>query len=114
MCYVYSIGYKPLMVACQSQISVLNKLLATKQRSITPPPLPSPAVRSRTISTSFDASSNQYTSHSNQTLNTSVQATCSEASVLDERILNSVQDGKSNDDTVSIASQKSTSSCIIS
>lgn len=114
-CYFISIGYQPLMVACQSQVSVLNKLLATKQRNITPPPLPSPAVRSRTISCNYEPAS-QFSSHStNQILNSSAQGVSSEvSSLLDEPNYSAVSDTKANEDNISIASQRSTSSCLIS
>ena len=101
------------MVACQSQVSVLNKLLATKQRNVTPPPLPSPAVRSRTLSSSYETS-NHFHTHTNQVSNTSAHGPSSEiSSSLDEVNYSSLNDGKTNDDNVSIASQRSTSSCII-
>ena len=105
-----------MVVACQSQVSVLNKLLATKQRNITPPPLPSPAVRTRTLSSNFDSCS-QSTLHLSQLqLNSISQIASSDASSLlnDEANSSTLSDGKSNEDAVSIASQKSTSSCVIS
>ncbi|XP_039276029.1 guanine nucleotide exchange factor subunit Rich [Nilaparvata lugens] len=49
-------GYKPFMMVIQSQVVMLNRLLATKQRSTTPPasdpphPHPHPPPRSRTSS----------------------------------------------------------------
>ena len=105
-----------MVVACQSQVSVLNKLLATKQRNVTPPPLPSPAVRARTLSSNFDSSSQSTLNLSQLQLNSISQITSSDGSSLlnDEVNSSTLSDGKSNDDAVSIASQKSTSSCIVS
>lgn len=101
------------MVACQSQVSVLNKLLATKQRNVTPPPLPSPAVRSRTLGTSFESVNHSHTLTS-QISNTSLHGPSSEiSSSVDEVNYSSLNDSKTNDDNVSIASQRSTSSCTI-
>lgn len=104
-----------MVVACQSQVAVLNKLLATKQRNVTPPPTASPAVRTRTLSSSFDSVSqsglhlSQFQSNSNSQLN------CSDgSSLLDEANSSTVSDSKSNEDTVSLTSQKSSSSCVIS
>lgn len=111
------IGYKPLMVvACQSQVSVLNKLLTTKQRNVTPPPLPSPVVRTRTSSSNFDNTSQSALQSSQLQLNSTSQISPSEGSSLlnEDANLSATSDGKSNDDTVSITSQRSTSSCVIS
>lgn len=111
-----SFGYKPLMVvACQSQVSVLNKLLTTKQRNDTPPPLPSPAVRTRALSSNFDNTSQSALHLSQLQLNSNSQILSPEvSSSLDEGNSSTLSEGKSNDDTISIASQKSTSSCMIS
>lgn len=104
-----------MVVACQSQVAVLNKLLATKQRNVTPPPTASPAVRTRTLSSSFDNASQsgshlgQFQSNSNSQLNSSDGSL-----LLDEANSSTVSDSKSNEDTVSLTSQKSSSSCVIS
>lgn len=105
-----------MVVACQSQVSVLNKLLTTKQRNVTPPPLPSPVVRTRTSSSNFDNTSQSALQSSQLQLNSTSQISPSEGSSLlnEDANLSATSDGKSNDDTVSITSQRSTSSCVIS
>ena len=106
-----------MVVACQSQVAVLNKLLATKQRNVTPPPTASPAVRTRTLSAGFDAAGQSVgVAHLGQfQANSTSQLTSSDgSSLLDEANSSTLSDSKSNEDAVSVTSQKSSSSCVIS
>lgn len=116
-------------MACQSQIAVLNKVLLLKQRNMTPPPQPSPQVRSRTTSSSCETtySSNAATTPA-ATLASQLQSSLSSFASAGDLSLNggnsavglngiaiaAMESVKKADDSLSLISQKSSSSCVIS
>ncbi|XP_018917373.1 guanine nucleotide exchange factor subunit Rich isoform X2 [Bemisia tabaci] len=111
-------GYKPFMVAIQNQVSILNKLLATKQRVVTPPIPPTPVSRSRTTSCS-DMNSQCGTIVGGATLPSSPSSVADGTTPDDGAVFNEQEDTASNISATSESPASGTaaqaeSNCIIS